>query len=114
MGCTLFSNYHFQTGVSIIGFAEHFGLNLHAQKIFNFAPVWFVLVLFENLFDKHLPEPEIVSPFSGSLTGTASLIRSLADVPVSPWAAIVAAALIPPCRTPAAPGKKRSRSACSA
>ena len=36
-----------------------------------------------------LPEPEIVSPFSGSFTGTTSLISSWTDVPVSPWATMV-------------------------
>ena len=25
MGCSLFSNYHFQMGVAVMGFAEHFG-----------------------------------------------------------------------------------------
>ena len=28
MGCSLFSNYHFQMGVTVMGFAEDFGLNL--------------------------------------------------------------------------------------
>ena len=28
MGCSLFSNSHFQIGVNVMGFAEHFGLRL--------------------------------------------------------------------------------------
>ena len=34
MGCSLFSNSHFQMGVTVMGFADHFGLrvNCKAQK----------------------------------------------------------------------------------
>ena len=31
MGCSLFSNYHFQMGVTVMGFAEDFGLRLSLQ-----------------------------------------------------------------------------------
>ena len=27
MGCSLFSNSHFQMGITVMGFAEHFGLS---------------------------------------------------------------------------------------
>ena len=42
MGCSLFSNYHFQMGVTVMGFAEHFGLCvlwLSRQRI------WFLLLM---------------------------------------------------------------------
>ena len=35
MGCSLFSNSHFQTGVTVMGFAEHFGHNLLVSKYMN-------------------------------------------------------------------------------
>ena len=37
MGCSLFSNYHFQMGFTVIGFAEHFGqwyLEMKAFRLF--------------------------------------------------------------------------------
>ena len=33
MGCSLFSNSHFQMGVTVMGFAEHFGLGLSSLCI---------------------------------------------------------------------------------
>ena len=32
MGCSLFSNSHFQMGVTVMGFAEHFGLTYILEK----------------------------------------------------------------------------------
>ena len=32
MGCSLFSNSHFQMGVTAIGFAAHFGLSYSARN----------------------------------------------------------------------------------
>ena len=33
MGCSLFSNYHFQMGVTVMGFAEDFGLYLKMRLL---------------------------------------------------------------------------------
>ena len=38
MGGSLFSNSHFQMGVTIMGFAEHFGLSLVFNKKLRFTP----------------------------------------------------------------------------
>ena len=42
MGCTLFSNYHFQMGVTGMGFAEDFGRKLHDLKFVHTGRTSFV------------------------------------------------------------------------
>ena len=32
MGCSLFSYFHFQMGVTVMGFAEHFGKDVEKKK----------------------------------------------------------------------------------
>ena len=36
MGCSLFSTPHFQMGVTVMGFAEHFGLNVFKVLLYIF------------------------------------------------------------------------------
>ena len=36
MGCSLFSNSHFQMGVTVMGFAEHFGPCLVKMPVIDF------------------------------------------------------------------------------
>ena len=35
MGCYLFSNYHFRMGVTVMGFAEHFGHHVQRSRCIN-------------------------------------------------------------------------------
>ena len=46
MGCSLFSNSHFQMGVTVMGIAEHFGLcaSLGAHLLHNAAAAAAVLL----------------------------------------------------------------------
>ena len=75
MGCPLFSNFHFQMGVTVMGFAEHFGHHFpHSILLFYtkiFYPSEFQIFLthhkyINQYFDLHLKD------FSNSLCTTVA------------------------------------------